>query len=455
MTAAAFRFKVIAPLVAHPLGKGEQAHLLTDLSNRLWTTPDGTTERIHRRTITRWVARWRAHAFDGLMPEPRRDRGARRRLAGAIVDRAAALRREDPRRSVQTIIRILELEKVALPDEVKRSTLSHALCRMGVSRVELRRPTETFQRRESPYPGAMWQIDSQLAVHMPDSAGRRRAIYLVAVIDDFSRHVVAHYYLHDNRDSLANLLKRAIVVRGKPEILYSDNGANYRSNMLQVACAMLGIDLRHARPYRPQGKGKIERWFRTADSFNHEAQALVDHGTITALDDLDRIFASWLESEYNARVHSATHETPNARLALVDPQHPMITVDPATLHRAFLWTQSRTVSAAATISIESNTYQVDPGLSRRKITVRFDPYDLSRIHVEWQGQRYSDASPLKLVHHTSRELPAADTTPAAPVADRTRFLALVHEQAEAEKSAAIGRMRFVPPPSSPKGVEPS
>ncbi|MCI0668288.1 MAG: hypothetical protein L0Y43_09580 [Methylococcaceae bacterium] len=30
-----------------------------------------------------------------------------------------------------------------------------------------------------------------------------------------------------------------------------------------MVCAKLGIALIHARPYRPRGKGKIERWFKT------------------------------------------------------------------------------------------------------------------------------------------------------------------------------------------------
>ena len=219
---ARFRFSVIAPLVVRPLDKGEQAHLLADLGARLWQMPDGSTVHIHRRTITRWLARYRQHGFLGLTPEPRTDRGARYRLADDIVARAAELRKEDPQRSVRTLIRIMELEGLSSPGTIKRSTLSHALARMGVSRAELARPTETFRRRQSEYPNAMWQIDTQLAVHMPDPSGRRRPVYLVAVIDDYSRHVVARYYWRDNRPSLEDLLKRAIVLRGKPEILYCD-----------------------------------------------------------------------------------------------------------------------------------------------------------------------------------------------------------------------------------------
>jgi len=439
---ARFRYSVIAPLVVRPLDKGEQAHLVADLASRLWPAPDGSTVHIHRRTITRWLARYRVSGFSGLMPEPRTDRGARLRLADDIVARAAELRKEDPRRSVRALIRILELEGLAPTGTVKRTTLSHALCRMGVSRAELARPTQTFQRRESEYPGAMWQIDTQIALHMPDAHGRRRPVYLVAAIDDHSRHVVGRYYWRDNRPSLEDLLKRAILLRGKPEILYCDNGASYRSHMLETACAMLAIDLRHARPYRPQGKGKIERWFKTADAFNREAQTLIDRGSLCTLDQLQNFFSAWLDSEYNRRVHSSTHETPIARLGRVDPRHPVVRVDPDLLNQAFLWTEKRKVTAVATISVQANEYQVDLGLARRTITVRYDPYDLTRIHVEFSGQTFADATPLVLRHDTSPQLPPKTDGKASSPVQTTAFLALVNEREQAARRERLGQTRF-------------
>ena len=59
------------------------------------------------------------------------------------------------------------------------------------------------------------------------------------------------------------MLKQAILRRGIPERLYVDNASNYRSQHLSLVCAKLGITLIHARPYSPQEKGKIERWFKT------------------------------------------------------------------------------------------------------------------------------------------------------------------------------------------------
>lgn len=254
---ATFRFEVIAPLAVRKLRPGERAHIVRDLASRLWKTPDGRTIRIHARTITRWLARYKARGYAGLMPEDRADRGTGRVLGEQIVTRAIALRQEDPERSVVQIIRIIELEGLAEPGTIKRTTLSDTLCRAGVSRAEVTRNKQTFRLRESPYPNALWQIDTCQIVKLPDAQDRRRTLHLVACLDDFSRHVVARLYPADDRPALADLLKRAIIARGKPAQLYSDNGSAYRSDMLAIACAKLGIEPRHTRPYNPRD---VARW---------------------------------------------------------------------------------------------------------------------------------------------------------------------------------------------------
>jgi len=445
---ARFRFNAIAPLVVHHLGPGERAHIMADLGKRLWKTEDGQSVRISTRTLARWAARYREYGYAGLMPEERTDHGACRRLPEQIINRAGELRKEDPARSINTIIRIIELEGLAEPGQVKRSTLSHALCRQGIIKTLLVSTQENFRRREAPYPNALHQMDTQVALNWPDRSGRVRKIYAVASLDDYSRHVVARLYLADNRPAMSDLLKRSIIIRGKPEILYCDNGPNYKSHLLADACAQLGIELRHARPYRPQGKGKIERWFRTLDNgFNREAQSLIDHERLTNMDQLQEFFAAWLNAEYNNRVHSATHEKPCDRLAHVDPEHPIVWVDPETLHRAFLWTETRVVTAVATISLEGNEYQVDPVLARRKITVRFDPFDLQHIYVEYQGKSYGEATPLELVREYSRQVKKSDVAdakePEAAATERTPFLQMVRTNDEKERFKSAGRMTFV------------
>lgn len=445
---ARFRFEVIAPLVVRPLEKGERAHLLRDLSARLWKTPDGRVIRIHLRTITRWVAHYKAHGYGGLVPEERVDKGVHRVLPEQIIERAVALRKEDTERSVRTIIRLLEWEGLTEVGRIKRTTLSEALCRAGVSRAAVSQKDTTFRLRESPYPNAMWQIDTCQILSLPGADRRQHTIHLVACLDDYSRHVVARLYPADDRPALADVLKRAIIQRGKPETLYSDNGSSYRSKMLATACGELGIAPKHTRPYRPQGRGKLERFFRTCDTqWGHEAQALIHAGRLGTLAELQEFFSAWLHSEYNARVHSATHEAPVERFRQFHPDHPILWVDPQRLKHAFLWTDTRVVTIVGTISLEGQDFEVAPELARHTVTIRYDPYDLASILVEWEGKSYGEAKPMGPLPPHSRHVraPESDVAAATEPTERTPFHVLLERHDEQQRFAQAGHMHFAAP----------
>jgi putative transposase len=163
-------------------------------------------------------------------------------------------------------------------------------------------------------------------------------------------------------------LRAALAARGVPQMLYLDNGAAFVGAQLLRSCAVLGIRLVHSRPGRPQGRGKIERFFRTV-----REQFLVEldhhtggHGRAGAaeLTELNRLFAAWVETVYHVRVHSETGATPLARLAAADPPRPPT---PAELHEAFLWCAHRTVAKTATVALHGNSYSVDAALVGRRV----------------------------------------------------------------------------------------
>ena len=125
--------------------------------------------------------------------------------------------------------------------------------------------------------------------------------YLIAFIDDATRVIpYAAFAASENTRAFLPVLKQAVLRRGLPERLYVDNGANYRSQHLSLVCAKLGVALIHARPYRPQGKGKIERWFKTV-----RAQLLtrLTEADTQSLDALNRRLWAWTEGEYHQTPH--------------------------------------------------------------------------------------------------------------------------------------------------------
>src|SRR5664279_1682176 len=108
---------------------------------------------------------------------------------------------------------------------------------------------------------------------------------------------------------------------------------------LQRACASLGIRLVHSRPGQPEGRGKIERFFRTVRD-----QFLVEIGSGRELDDLaqlNTLFTAWVEKVYHQRPHSETGQSPLDRWSVIGaPALPT----PAQLREAFLWSEWRHVS---------------------------------------------------------------------------------------------------------------
>ena len=132
-----------------------------------------------------------------------------------------------------------------------------------------------FGRFEAANCNERWVGD---ALHGPRVAGRKT--YLFAFLDDHSRLAVGYRFgFAEDTVRLAAALQPALASRGVPETAYVDNGSAFVDNWLLRACAVLGIRLVHSRPGKPEGRGKIERWFRTVrDQFLVEIEVIAAAG---------------------------------------------------------------------------------------------------------------------------------------------------------------------------------
>ncbi len=221
---AQFRYHVVAPLVVRPLAYGEQRALMDQQANQDWTWPDGTVRRVHARTILRWVAAYRTGGLEALKPALPADRPGTR-IPAAILDRAVALRAEDPHRSARQIIQMLEWAHEIEPGVLKHSTLTYHFRQRAAAAYVAQPPADTFRRRQAPHYNAEWQGDSQMTVSLPDPQhpDRRKKVYLIAFIDDATRYVVgSRLFFDENRPRLEEVLKWAVIRHGIPEIIHVD-----------------------------------------------------------------------------------------------------------------------------------------------------------------------------------------------------------------------------------------
>ncbi|MDZ7883987.1 MAG: helix-turn-helix domain-containing protein [Mycobacterium sp.] len=86
------------------------------------------------KTIQAWYYAWQREGIAGLAPKPRTDRG-QSRLKPDIQAAVLAAKRENPRRSIRQIRRLLEAAGIAPSQSLSRSAIHRLLQQHGLSRL--------------------------------------------------------------------------------------------------------------------------------------------------------------------------------------------------------------------------------------------------------------------------------------------------------------------------------
>ncbi|MGH7733287.1 MAG: DDE-type integrase/transposase/recombinase, partial [Gemmatimonadales bacterium] len=334
-----FRWKIVGEATDVSLSARERGRLVRALAEREHLGPDGRWVRVTRTTLDRWIRAYREGGFDALVPAPRR-------VANGMPERlelAVALRREQPARTAAQIHRIIVEAEWSAPSA---RTIQRHLKVSGLP-WKSSQVARALGRFEAEAPNELWTGD---ALHGPLIDGRRT--FLFCFLDDHSRLLVGYRWAaREDVLNASRALRAGMAARGRPGAVYVDNGSPFVSGQLLRACAVLGIRLIHSRPGRPEGRGKIERVFRTVR--DQVLVELEDHPPAT-LEELNRTFQAWVESVYHQREHSETGQTPLQRFLAAGP--PPLPSELALLE-AFRWSEARTVSRTATVSMHGNVYE--------------------------------------------------------------------------------------------------
>src|SRR6266511_701945 len=303
-TIALFRYGLIADLLHLSVGDRSLHTRLRETAAREYDIPGTTRRRVAAETLRDWLYAYRRAGFEGLKPRPRADQGHARALPQTVADQLCALKEAHPTYSVAMIITTARAQQ-RVPAELPLApaTVHRLLSRHGL----MARPTDTptsKDRRRFSYDAAneLWMSDVMHGPTVLDAEDRRRhKTYLIALLDDATRMIPsATFTRSETVTAFLPVFERAILRRGIPKRLYVDNGAAYRSRHLALVCAKLGVTLIHARPFQPQAKGKLERWFRTV-----RAQLLptLPDADTRDLEALNRRLWAWIEDEYHYAPH--------------------------------------------------------------------------------------------------------------------------------------------------------
>lgn len=375
---AVFRYGVIADFVgARRLSRGERNRLLQEKCGQTWQIPGSPRTHIAVSTVKEWIARYKQSGskLESLYPQERSDRGTLRSVDDETAAGIIALRKELPEVTLPVFLAEARERKIIRPGlSVSSSTLYRFLKANGL--MESTPAAQDRRRFEAEQPNDLWQSD---VMHGPYVSldGKQRKTYLTAFIDDHSRLIPhAEFFLSERLDNFLDALRKALRMRGLPRKLYVDNGPAFRSSHLEHICASLGIALRHAKPYQPEGKGKIERWFRTVrDGF----LATVKANTVSGLNEALQV---WINT-YHETPHGTTGEAPIKRFTR---QLECVRPAPKDMEDHFRKEARRTVARDRTFSLLGQLYEAPLDTVGKQVALLFHEHDPARVEVFFGGK---------------------------------------------------------------------
>jgi putative transposase len=381
---ALFRYGLIAPLVLETLPRGELTRRAQQIASRLYDIPHSTRRQVSVDTLLDWTLHYRRNGLSALMPKPREDRGQMRAIPDATAALIERLKRESPHRTGMALLNHLSL--TGDPSAISPSTLYRFLRSRGLTErqlLEAKAAANGHKKYQAEFANQIWQSDMLFGPWVQRAGGGKMQVFLQATLDDASRLIPhAQFYPDQGLDSFLDCLRQSITARGLPTRLYMDNAKIYRSPQLARIAASIGILIVHTPPYQPEGRGKIERFFR---SVREQFLDNVDPKALRSLEQLNEQLWHWLDTVYHRREHSALQTTPLLRWQQDIAQ--VRQLPPATdMRRLFFHRVDRLVRRDSTFLLRNRFFEAPPHLAGKKIEVRFDPLDLTHLEIYCAGK---------------------------------------------------------------------
>lgn len=137
-------------------------------------------------------------------------------------------------------------------------------------------------------------------------------------------------------------------------------------------------------------KGKIEKVLRTFhERFEHEMKAQGKDGV--TLQELNNYLQAYIGQDYNKAVHSSTKVTPEERF-FEFPANKRRWISKDAIARIFLQVRSASVSKTGLVKVDNLKYLVnDASLWRKKVEIRYEYTDKSKVYVWYQDNYYGEA----------------------------------------------------------------
>ena len=362
---------------------------------------NGYEYRFTWRTISTWVYRHKKHGIATLEPKPRSDKSRTRKVqVGQLAEAIHDILPSFSKNKVGQLPKIMLYRRLIEKGYFSKQQLSQTVFYRIVRENELLKESVNQKLRLSfsmKFSNELWQADTMHGPRIKQPCGKWRKTFLIAFIDDASRVIThAEFFYQDNTDNMIDAFRQAVFKRGKPRRLYFDNGSNYISKEIGLACVRLNIHLSHAPIRDGSAKGKIERFFR-----GFRDRFLTQYTEFSSLAALNESTQDWIENHYNSQYHSGIQMNPIDRYNLDRERIEYLVQDEYT-DEIFYVEEDRKVSKTNVFSLHKVQFECPVDLREHTIQVRFCRHKKDPYLVYFKGKRMGKAH--KLNQHRNAEL---------------------------------------------------
>ncbi|MDR2867852.1 MAG: DDE-type integrase/transposase/recombinase [Acholeplasmatales bacterium] len=329
-------------------------------------------------TIKRWYLDYRKYGLVALKPKFRVDKFKNNKVTPIVGEFILELVLNPPRLTNIQIYEALIERKI-----ITRATFSQSTLDRYLQNIDVRLPKiESFERRKflEKSPNMLWVGDTTFGLRIMIN-GEIIKLAIIGFIDDSSRLIVCcRIFVNDNACNVMATLKTGMLTYGVPKRIYVDNGKSFIAEQVLNSCQILNIRHIRAKPYTPESKGVIERFWKT----------LKDHWlkfiTPTTFKSIEEAQVSLNEfiSSYNHKKHDTIGETPFEKFNSGDNVARHLSKDEIT--QAFLYYEKRLVSNVGTINLKNNEYEIPAELVGDSVRVYYDVDDLDTVYVTVDGK---------------------------------------------------------------------
>ena len=372
---ALFRYSLIAPLITDTYPQESAKAYLKETCAQKFDSPPGMKKEYAPSTLKDWLRLYRKHGIDALYPKTRSDKGKSRKLTEKAKKFIINAKKDKPKRTAKSIYQELIAKGIIAHNDLSLSTVQRFISKKKLSRKKL----EPVDRKayEFEFPNECWQSDVSVGPYL-NIDGKKHKTYIIAILDDATRLIIhCQAFFKENFLSLLSVFKQGVGKRGIPKKIFVDNAKIYKSSQMQYICASLGTILCFARPFSPESKGKVERWFETMHS---QWMNVIDWNQFSSLKELNESLQDYVENNYNKTEHSSIDAKPIDKFVEHIDRIKFLE-NKKQLDNTFLYRVKRKVKKDATISLNTITFEVPMKYIGEKINVRYDPSALDKAFI--------------------------------------------------------------------------